>query len=79
MSDQQPRSTRQVIKAGKNATQVGRDYIPSHSFNINILISLFFISVFALGGLAWAINLGINPVGNPQSPERVESAESSEP
>ncbi|MEL6779719.1 MAG: hypothetical protein AAFO06_20970 [Cyanobacteria bacterium J06597_16] len=85
MSKKHANSTQQKIeKAGKNALQVGGNYTQSSSFNINILISIFFISVLALGGLAWAINLGMNKGGNSQSstgqpPTGAETTEMIEP
>ncbi|MEO1393329.1 MAG: hypothetical protein AAFV90_10490 [Cyanobacteria bacterium J06634_5] len=85
MSKKHANSTQQKIeKAGNNALQVGGNYTQSSSFNINILISIFFISVLALGGLAWAINLGMNKGGNSQSstgqpPTGAETSEMIEP
>ena len=52
---------------GKHAVQVGGDYTHSSSINLNLLISVFFISVLALGGLAWAINAGIVGSSDPQT------------
>ena len=60
---------------GKNALQVGGDYTQTTSINLNLLISVFFISVLAMGGLAWAINVGWEiPGGSVGSPtEEVEN------
>ncbi|MEM9485214.1 MAG: hypothetical protein AAGA83_16175 [Cyanobacteria bacterium P01_F01_bin.116] len=58
---------------GKNALQVGGDYTQTTSINLNLLISVFFISVLALGGLAWAINVGWEiPGGGVGAPAEVE-------
>lgn len=66
---------RQTAKnVGKNAVQVGRDYAQTTSINLNLLISVFFISVLALGGLAWAINVGWEiPGGDVGSPTEVDT------
>jgi hypothetical protein len=51
-------------KAGRNANLTGRDNIN----NTNIYIPLFIIGIVALGGLAWALTVGLNNHGqNPQS------------
>ncbi len=44
---------------GKNSLQVGGNYTQSTSINLNLIISVFFISILALGGLAWALNVGL--------------------
>jgi hypothetical protein len=53
----------QKAKAGRDSIQVGRDY--SNTTNISLWISFFVIAVFALGGLAWALNIGL--IRNPQN------------
>ena len=65
---------RQTAKnVGKNALQVGGDYAQTTSINLNLLISIFFISVLALGGLAWAINVGWEiPGGGVGTPDTTE-------
>ncbi|NJM99534.1 MAG: hypothetical protein HC800_22465 [Phormidesmis sp. RL_2_1] len=71
---QQPDTTRQNIQnVGKNATQVGGNYTHTSSININLLISIFFISLVAFGGLAWALNAGIKPTGDSQLIESTEN------
>ncbi len=61
---------------GKNALQVGGDYTQTTSINLNLLISVFFISVVALGGLAWALNLvGQGTGGGAGLPEAMEQAQ----
>jgi hypothetical protein len=59
----------QKVKAGRDGAIVGRDSI--HTTNINLWVSFFLIGVVALGGLAWAINVGlIGKSGNPnQAPQ----------
>ena len=42
---------------GGNVTQVGRDY--TNTTSTNFFMSFFIIGVLALGGLAWAINVGL--------------------
>ena len=42
---------------GGNVTQVGRDY--TNTTSVNFFMSFFIIGVLALGGLAWAINMGL--------------------
>ena len=45
--------------------QVSGNYNNEQTLSLNLMISVFFISVVALGGIAWALNVGWNPVGNP--------------
>ena len=47
-----------------NVTQVGRDY--TNTTNLSFVASFFIIGVLALGGLAWALNVGLNQ--NPSNP-----------
>jgi phosphotransferase system glucose/maltose/N-acetylglucosamine-specific IIC component len=43
----------------------------SNNTNINLLIPLFFVSILALGGIAWAVVLGLNPTTtNQQIPQQ---------
>jgi hypothetical protein len=67
----------QKAKVGRDATIVGRDY--THTTNISLWVSFFLIGVVALGGLAWAFNVGlIRNSGNPQVPQpNVTSTEKS--
>lgn len=52
-----PENTSQSANnASGNVTQVGGNY--SNTMNVNLFISLFFISILALGGLAWMLNIG---------------------
>lgn len=60
---------------GNNATQVGHDYISNTSVSINLVFIIFFICVLAMGGLAWAINAGINPVGHSRFMDQASPAE----
>ena len=57
---------------GKNSTQVAGNYNSQQTLNLNLVISVFFISILSLGGIAWALNVGLNPKGdstqNGQSP-----------
>ncbi|KAB8332528.1 hypothetical protein SD80_018210 [Scytonema tolypothrichoides VB-61278] len=67
MTQQQPdnyQATQNANNANGNVEMVGRD----KSSSTNIFIPLFFISILALGGLAWALTVGVNNHGqNPQS------------
>ena len=42
---------------GGNLTQAGRDY--KNTTSVNLFMSFFIIGVLALGGLAWALNVGL--------------------
>lgn len=63
----------QEAKSKRDVTQVGRDYT-NNSTNTNKNSFYLFISLFivlALGGLAWALVLGVNNNGqNPQSEQQ---------
>ena len=61
----QAASPQQTIQnVGKNATQVGRDYTTNTSINVNLVLAFFFIIVLALGGIALAMNFGLNSSGD---------------
>ncbi|MBT9312804.1 hypothetical protein [Leptothoe kymatousa] len=61
---------------GKNALQVGGDYTQTTSINLNLIISVFFISVVAFGGLAWSLNLvGKGSGGDAGLPNVAEQAQ----
>jgi hypothetical protein len=49
--------SQQISFAGGDSKQVGRD---NYESNQNLVISVFFLSVLALGGLAWAFTFGVN-------------------
>ena len=55
-----------------NVTQVGRDY--TNTTSVNFLISFFIIGILALGGLAGAILIGLNPSSNPTSKQEKSSS-----
>jgi len=65
---------------GGNAMQVAGDY-SSHEqtkqFNLNLVVSVFFISMTALGGIAWALNLATSGAGGDanQNPQEQVSEE----
>ncbi|MFL9449594.1 hypothetical protein AB0758_00380 [Tolypothrix bouteillei VB521301_2] len=65
MTQQQPdnyKVSQNVNSASGNVKQIGRDN------SSNIFISVFWISILALGGLAWALSVGVNNHGqNPRS------------
>lgn len=59
-----------------NITQVGRDYKNTS----NIFIPVFLIGILALGGLAWALTVGVNNHGqNPQSGQQKSEQQKSSP
>ena len=71
--------TQQTVQnVGKNSTQVAGNYNSQQTMNLNLVISVFFISILSLGGIAWALNVGWNKGGNPTqnnqspSPNRVQ-------
>lgn len=67
------KSINQSVHASGDVNQVAGDSIQTTSINLNLLISVFFISVVALGGLAWALNLvGNGDGGNVTQPESTE-------
>lgn len=47
-----------VVNVKGNSTQVIGDYNSQKSFNFNLIFSVFYISILALGGIAWALNIG---------------------
>lgn len=49
--------SKQISFAGRDSKIVGRDNTES---NQNLVISVFLLSVLALGGLAWAFTFGVN-------------------
>ena len=55
---------------GKNSTQVSGNYNSQQTLSMNLVISVFFISILSLGGIAWVLNVGWNfkPSQNNQSP-----------
>ncbi len=57
----------QTAKAGKNLTQVGRDYTSTMNFNF----TFFLIGILALGGIAWGLYVGVieKPQVNPTQPQ----------
>lgn len=59
-------SQQNIQNVGKSATQVGRDYTTSTSINVNLVLAFFFIAIVALGGIALAMNFGLNPKGDSQ-------------
>ncbi|MHC5762684.1 hypothetical protein [Nostoc sp.] len=63
MSEQKGFKVNQKASNSRNVTLVGGNY--SNTVNINILLLL--IGVIALGGLAWALVIGLNEGG--QSPQ----------
>lgn len=74
-ADQAPdlsaRENRQIAhNVGGNAMQVSGNYSNQQTLSFNLMISVFFISIFALGGIAWALNVGLNPIGNPQQTDQ---------
>lgn len=82
MPEQPPNPPQQSANnVRKNSTQVGRDLIQGsgNSTTLNLVISVFVISVTALGGLAWAINVGVNPFGNSELIEGANSSETRSP
>jgi hypothetical protein len=50
---------------GGNAIQVGGNYTQTSTVNLNLYISIFLISILALGGLAWSLKVG--PIQNDNS------------
>jgi hypothetical protein len=67
------KSVKQIAKAQGNINQSARDLhyrseISTRSTNVNLWISFFLIGILALGGLAWALNVGglIKGYGSPQ-------------
>ncbi len=82
MSEQQPNPPKQSAKNVRgNSVQVGRDFSQDsgNSTTISVFISVFVISVLALGGLAWAINVGPNASGNGELIEGANSSETNSP
>ena len=55
---------------GRNSIQVAGDYSSQQTLSLNLVISVFFISILSLGGIAWVLNAGWNfkPSQNNQSP-----------
>lgn len=73
-------SQEQKAHAGKDVTQVGRDYVQTTQRSVHLNIFLVIFEIVALGGLAMAVYLGINrnfqnPQGNPSpAPPAVEQS-----
>jgi hypothetical protein len=63
-SDEQ---SKQVAQAGRDATQVGRDFVNTKTTNFNFVF--FVIGILALGGLAW----GLHVAGVIQGPSTSQS------
>ena len=59
---------------GRNAMQVSGNYNNQQTVSLNLMISVFFISILALGGIAWALNLGPNPQGSAEQTDRSPAA-----
>ena len=55
---------------GKNSIQVAGDYSSQQTLSLNLVISVFFISILSLGGITWALSVDWNPSPprNNQSP-----------
>lgn len=69
MKNPQPSNKRlQIVNAGRDGTNIGGN--STQTTNISLWVSFFVIGVMALGGLAWAFNVGlIRNSGNPQAPQ----------
>ena len=63
----------QSQEAGRDGIQVGRDY--TNTTNVSLWISFFVVVIFALGGLAWAFNVGL--IKNPQNTQQSQPSPSS--
>ena len=65
----------QIAEAQGDIYQSARDLhyeskTSANTTNVNLWISFFLIGIVALGGLAWALNLGsLKGSGNPQLPQ----------
>ncbi|NJN90888.1 MAG: hypothetical protein HC878_11280 [Leptolyngbyaceae cyanobacterium SL_5_14] len=59
MSDKD-KNIRQTAVSGRDSKQVGGN---NRETNHNIFIGIFFLIVIALGGLAWALTIGLNQGG----------------
>lgn len=78
MAQQQPNDDKvrqDATNVGGNATQVGRD--STNRSSVNFVIPLFFISILALGGLAWALAVGLNQGG--QTPQSIPTSQPTNP
>jgi preprotein translocase subunit SecF len=85
MANRSPNNKRlQKGEAGRDLVQVGENYTntTTHTSNttLNLWVSFFLIGVLALGGLAWALNVGlIKGSGNPQQTDQPSSTPAAKP
>jgi|688.fasta_scaffold438008_3 hypothetical protein len=61
------KSVKQKAESRGNLKQVAGDNHETTTTNANIFVGIFFVLVLALGGIAWAVTIGLNHGG--QTPQ----------